>query len=237
MRRVSCPHGKKSPRSGGTRLSKTLRLREPVSGLTHLAGAVLSALGLVALLAVSHGQTLLRVGSLAVFGASLILLFAASAAYHLLPLSPSGTRALRRVDHIMIYILIAGTYTPLCLIPLRGPWGWSLFCAIWTLALAGIAMAIWWLHAPRWLSTTIYVIMGWLVVIAVVPLLHTVPPGGLVWLLIGGLFYTSGAVIYAIRRPNLVPGVFGFHEIWHLFVLAGALSHFWAVFRYLAMMP
>lgn len=218
-------------------MSKNLRLREPVSGLTHLAGALLSAAGLVALLAVSRGQGFWRAGALAVFGIALVLMFTASAAYHLLPLSPGGTRTLRRVDHIMIYILIAGTYTPLCLIPLWGLWGWSLLAGIWALAAAGIVMATRWLNAPRWLTTAIYVIMGWLVVIAVAPLLRTVPPGGLEWLLIGGLFYTVGAVIYATRRPNPVPGVFGFHEIWHLFVLAGGLSHFWAVFRYIALRP
>lgn len=218
-------------------MSKIPRLREPVSGLTHLAGALLSGAGLAALLAVSRGQNFWRVGALAVFGVALVLLFAASAAYHLLPLSPGGTRTLRRVDHIMIYILIAGTYTPLCVIPLWGPWGWSLLGGVWTLALAGIAMATVWLNAPRWLTTAIYVIMGWLVVIAVVPLLRTVPAGGLEWLLIGGLFYTGGAVIYATRRPDPAPGVFGFHEIWHLFVMAGGLSHFWAIFRYIAPMP
>lgn len=217
-------------------MNKTLRLREPVSGLTHLVGALLSGAGLVALLVVSHGQGFRRGAALAVFGIALVLLFGASAAYHLLPLSPTGTLALRRADHIMIYVLIAGTYTPLCLIPLWGPWGWSLLGAIWALAVAGIVMATLWLNAPRWLTTALYVIMGWLVAIAVVPLLSTVPIRGLEWLLAGGLFYTVGAVIYATRRPDPVPGVFGFHEIWHLFVLAGGLSHFWAVYRYIALM-
>ncbi|MDN5345298.1 MAG: hemolysin [Clostridia bacterium] len=218
-------------------MSKTIRLRESVSGLTHLAGALLSGAGLVALLAVSHGQGFWRESALAVFGIALVLLFGASAAYHLLPLSPAGTLALRRADHIMIYVLIAGTYTPLCLIPLWGLWGWSLLGAIWALALAGIIMATLWLNAPRWLSTALYVIMGWLVVIAVVPLLRTFSLGGLAWLLVGGLFYTVGAVIYATRRPDPAPGVFGFHEIWHFFVLAGGLSHFWAVFRFIALIP
>lgn len=142
--------------------------------------------GLVALLIVSHGQGFWRESALAVFGIALVLLFGASAAYHLLPLSPAGTLALRRADHIMIYVLIVGTYTPLCLIPLWGLWGWSLLGTIWALAVAGIVMAALWLNAPRWLATVLYVITGWLVAIAVVPLLLTVPPGGLKWLLVGG---------------------------------------------------
>jgi hemolysin III len=210
-----------------------LKLKDPVSGLTHLAGALLSVVALVLLvcLAVRIG-TAWHVVAFAIFGASLILLYTASSLYHLLPLSERGNRVLRRLDHIMIFLLIAGTYTPVCLIPLRGGWGWSLLVSVWTLALAGVVLKLFWLQAPRWLSTGIYLFMGWLIVVAFWPLIQTVPPGGVIWMAVGGLFYTVGAVIYGLKRPNLIPGVFGFHEIFHLFVIAGSFSHFWMMLRY-----
>ncbi|MDA8097057.1 MAG: hemolysin III family protein [Clostridia bacterium] len=210
-----------------------LKLKDPVSGLTHLAGALLSVVALVLLvcLAVRIG-TAWHVVAFAIFGASLILLYTASSLYHLLPLSERGNRVLRRLDHIMIFLLIAGTYTPVCLIPLRGGWGWSLLVSVWTLALAGVVLKLFWLQAPRWFSTGIYLFMGWLIVVAFWPLIQTVPPGGVIWMAVGGLFYTVGAVIYGLKRPNLIPGVFGFHEIFHLFVIAGSFSHFWMMLRY-----
>lgn len=209
-------------------------MREPVSGLTHLAGVILSAAGLVALVrAALRAGGVWQMVSFAVFGISMILLYSASSLYHLLPLSARGTLVLRRLDHMMIYVLIAGSYTPFCLIALRGVWGWSLFGGVWGLAAAGIVLKAVWMHAPRWLSTTFYLGMGWLVVVAVVPLVRSVPAGGLVWLAAGGLFYTVGAVFYATKWPRLAPGVFGFHEVWHLFVMAGSFSHFWAVYRFL----
>lgn len=213
------------------------QLREPVSGLTHGAGALLSVVGLVVLVVygVLHG-TVWHVVAYAVFGASLILLYTASALYHLLPVSERGIRALKRLDHMMIYVLIAGTYTPFCLIPLRGAWGWGLLAGIWGLAAGGIILKAVWLPAPRWLSTTFYVLMGWLVLVAAAPLARALPPGGLGWLVAGGVIYTLGAVIYGARWPNIRPG-FGFHEIWHLFVMAGSFSHYWAVLRYVTAMP
>jgi hemolysin III len=172
-----------------------------------------------------------------IFGASLILLYAASAFYHLLPLSEKGNRTLRRIDHMMIYVLIAGSYTPFCLVALRGPWGWGLLVPVWAAALGGMIMTFFWLSAPRWLYTFLYAAMGWGVVLATGPLLKALPSGGFTWLLIGGLFYTVGAVVYGTKWPRLKPGVFGFHELWHLFVMAGSLSHFWAVLRYVAALP
>lgn len=209
-----------------------MKLRDPASGLTHLAGVLLSVVGLILLLreALLHG-TVWHVVAFTVFGVSLILLYTASALYHLLPLSEQGTKILRYVDHSMIYVLIAGTYTPFCLLPLRGPWGWGLLGSILAITVIGIAIKIVWMQAPRWLYTGAYVLMGWLVVVAVVPLVRSVPAGGLVWLLAGGLIYSLGAVVYATKWPR--GRVFGFHEIWHLFVLAGSISHFWAVYQYL----
>lgn len=208
------------------------KLRDPVSGLTHFFGFLLSIAGLVLLIYFSAIEaTAWHVVTFSIFGASLILLYAASSLYHLLPLGEKGIRVLRKIDHMMIFVLIAGTYTPVCLIPLRGGWGWSLFGCIWGLAIAGIVMKIVWLHAPRWLYTSIYLLMGWLVAIAFLPLLHTLPAKGLAWLVAGGLFYSVGAVIYAVKKPNIAK-MFGFHEIFHLFVMAGSMSHFWLMFRY-----
>ncbi len=209
------------------------RLREPVSGLTHLAGAAaaLAALAVMVPTAAIHG-TAWHVVSVSIYGVSMVLLYLASSMYHLLPLSPEGVRKLRRLDHMAIFLLIAGTYTPFCLVPLRGPWGWAIFGVVWGLAAGGIVLKLLWLQAPRWVTAGIYLGMGWVVVIAIHPLLQAMPRGGLFWLVAGGLCYSGGAVIYATKRPNPWPGVFGFHEIWHLWVLAGSACHFWAVFAH-----
>jgi hemolysin III len=199
-----------------------------------MIGAILSIPGLIVLvyLAAFHATTW-HVVSFAIFGASLILLYTASALYHSLSLSKQLTKIFRRVDHIMIYILIAGTYTPICLVPLRGPWGWSIFGIILGVAVLGITMKIFWMDAPRWLYTLFYIGMGWLAIIAIPPLIRYIPAGGIIWLLIGGAFYTIGAVVYMLKRPNPIPERFGFHEIFHLFVLAGSISHFWLMYRYI----
>lgn len=210
------------------------KLRDPVSGLTHAAGLFLSIAGLVLLVTYAAlDEKPWHIVSFSIFGMSLILLYTASSLYHLLPVGERTIAILRRIDHIMIYVLIAGTYTPVCLVALRGPWGWSLFGTVWGLALGGIFLKLFWMSAPRWFSTVIYLGMGWLVVIALAPLIDVMPPGGVIWLSIGGMFYTVGAVIYAVKKPNIIPGVFGFHELWHLFVMAGSFSHFWVMLRYI----
>ncbi|MEW6032904.1 MAG: hemolysin III family protein [Bacillota bacterium] len=213
---------------GSTKLFS--RLKDPASALTHLLGTLLSAVGLGVLIsrAVSAG-TVWHLVSFPVFGAGLLLLYAASTLYHSLRLPERPATVLRRVDHIMIFVLIASTYTPFCLVPLRGPWGWSLFGTVWGLAAAGAGLKLLWLGAPRWLSVGFYLAMGWLVVVAAYPLANTVPPAGLAWLATGGLFYTIGAIGYATKWPSLWPGRFGFHDLWHLFVMGGSLCHFAAV--------
>lgn len=218
-----------------SRIARFLKiLRDPVSGLTHLAGFLLSIAGLVLLVTYAAiDATSWHVMAFSIFGASLILLYGASAMYHLLPVSERGVSILRRIDHIMIFILIAGTYTPVCLIPLRGGWGWSLFGIVWGFAIAGVFIKLFWMNAPRWLYTGIYLVMGWMVLVAIYPLIKVLPTGALAWLAAGGLFYTVGAVIYATKRPNLIPGVFGFHEIWHLFVMAGSFSHWWVMMNFI----
>ena len=210
-----------------------VRLKDPVSALTHWLGAALAIAGLVVLLvATAPDGTPWQLVSFGVFGASMIMLYTASAVYHSVPERGTGklNLVLRKLDHIMIYILIAGTYTPFCLIPLRGVWGWSLFAAIWTCAVGGFFLKLFWMKAPRWLSTVIYVIMGWLIIIATYPLLQSVSTAGMLWLLAGGLAYTFGAVLYATKWPKLWPGVFSFHEVWHLFVMAGTICHFFSIY-------
>lgn len=210
------------------------RFRDPISGLTHLLGAILSVGALVWLLWVAVGQgNVWQIVSFAVFGVSLILLYTSSAIYHVVQASTRVIQNLRRLDHTMIFVLIAGTYTPFCLGPLRGPWGFWLLGVIWGIGVLGILFSIFWIDAPRWLTTGLYLAMGWAIVVAAVPLVRSLPGGALIWLAIGGLMYSLGAVIYATKRPNPLPGVFGFHEIWHLFVLAGSFSHFVSVVRYL----
>ncbi|HHD64347.1 MAG TPA: hemolysin III family protein, partial [Desulfobulbaceae bacterium] len=147
------------------------KLKDPFSGLSHLFGTFLAIAGLSVLvtLAAQRG-TPWQVVSFAVYGASLVLLYTASSLYHLLPLSERGEEIFRTLDHTMIYMLIAGTYTPLCLVPLRGGWGWSIFGVVWGLAFAGIFLSLFWLAAPRWLSTAIYLLMGWVCIVAIYPI-------------------------------------------------------------------
>lgn len=209
-------------------------LKEPVNSLTHLVGAFLSVAGLVVLVVLSEGEPW-RVTSFAVYGATSILLYTASTLLHALEVSERTERWLRRFDHAAIFALIAGSYTPIALITLRAEYasvGWTIFAVVWSIALLGIVFKVVWIDAPRWLSTVLYVLMGWLAVVAFVPLIQSLPLGGMAWLVSGGLFYTVGAVVFAIRRPNLFPGVLGYHELWHLFVLAGGASHFVMMLRY-----
>ena len=211
-----------------------MRVKDPFSGFSHLAGAILSVAGLCLLVYyASMNGTVWHIVSFSIFGASLILLYTASSIYHLLSVSEKSTRVLRKIDHMMIYILIAGTYTPVCLIPLRGGWGWSLLISIWGIAMAGIILKVLWFNAPRWLYTLFYLLMGWLIVIAFVPLVRTMPIAAMLWLIAGGLLYTVGAIIYGTKWPKLKSKVFGFHEVFHVFVLYGSFCHFWMMFRYI----
>ena len=210
------------------------KLRDPISGLTHLLGAILSIVALILLVyySVKHA-TVWHIVAFSIFGASLILLYTASSLYHLLPLSEKGVTILRKIDHMMIFVLIAGTYTPICLVALRGPWGWSLLSIIWLIAIAGIILKGFWFNIPRWLSTLIYALMGWLAVTVLYPLIKTIPLGGFIWLVVGGLLYTIGAVIYGLKWPNITSKFLGFHEIFHIFVMMGSFSHFMLMFRYI----
>jgi hemolysin III len=211
-----------------------MKLKDPISGLTHLVSAAAAVVGLVFLL-VDSPPVPLRKLVLVVYGVSLVLLFLASAIYHLVVTTPEKELLLRRMDHSAIFLLIAGTYTPICVVTLPQPMGTALLIAVWAFALVGILSKVFFFHqVPNWVSTALYIIMGWLAVIGIVPLLRSLPLPGLLWLLAGGLFYTVGAAVYSIKKLQIVPGVFGNHEIWHLFVSAGAASHFVLILKYVA---
>ena len=201
-----------------------MRIREPVNGASHLLGFLLAGAGTFLLL--KNARSPWQLAGFSVYGASLLLLYGASSLYHLLPVSERPLRALRTLDHIAIYFLIAGTYTPIALVTLHGQLGWTLLVIVWLIAVAGIPFKLFFLDAPVWISTGTYLGMGYLALVAVQPLARAVPPSGLLWLLIGGVAYTVGAVIYSRQRPNPVPGLLGHHEIWHLLVLIGSACHF-----------
>ncbi|MCI9061858.1 MULTISPECIES: PAQR family membrane homeostasis protein TrhA [Romboutsia] len=209
-------------------------LREPVNGFTHLAGAILSFAGLLALVIKTalQGHSTVALTAVIIFGISMILLYAASATYHLVVSSDKVISFLRRLDHSMIFLLIAGSYTPFCLIALEGTTGWVLFSIIITIAIVGISFKLIWFNCPRWLSTSIYVIMGWIAVFLMGPLKESLSSQGLSLLIIGGVFYTIGAIIYATKPKFLKSKYLGFHEIFHIFIMFGTLTHFLCVFKY-----
>ncbi len=206
--------------------SEYWRRQEIANSLTHGLGIALSVAGLAVLVVLaSLHATVWHVVSFSIYGASLILLYTSSTLYHSVR-SPRLKRIFRVLDHSSIYLLIAGSYTPFVLVNLRGGWGWSLFGVIWTLSLVGIFVKAF--HTGRFkaVSTAVYLLMGWLVVVAIKPLMHAMPAGGIAWLLAGGLAYTGGAAIYMWKR---IPY---HHAIWHLFVLAGSICQYFAVLFY-----
>ena len=217
-------------------MQKKWNVRNPGSAWTHFIGFLAIIPCFIALLLRAQAEAgMFEVVAFTIFGVSLLLLYGASTIYHTLCLPPEQVQLLRRIDHMMIFVLIAGTYTPICLISLRGVWGWTLLALIWGIALLGILLKIFWLHAPRWLSTLIYVVMGWLAVVAFVPLERAVSWQGIGVLLAGGIAYTIGAVIYATKKPNLPNWkYFGFHEIFHVFVMVGSAFHIAFMFAFVA---
>lgn len=209
------------------------KLREPVNGLTHFFAALVAAAGLILLILLGW-KDLVKEVSLSVYGGSLIFLFAASATYHLVKANPNIIAVLRKLDHSAIFLLIAGTYTPFCAVMFHGFWKWGLLAIIWSLAAIGIVVKMFIMNAPRWLSAGIYIVMGWLCLSAIGEMLRVLPAGALFWLVTGGIIYTLGAVVYITKKLDFFPGKFGFHEVWHIFVILGALAHFIAIAAYVA---
>lgn len=196
-------------------------------------GAVCSIVGVILLLSSSiSAHKPWSILSFAVYGAALINLFAASALHHGVSGSARTEHLFRQWDYYAIFIMIAGTFTPICLILLRNTLGLSVLGLIWFLAVSGIVLKTRFHRLPKWIWVALYIVMGWLALLIIVPL-YRIIPGGLAVLMIGGFFFTIGALFYYLERPNPFPGRFGFHEIWHLFVLAGAASHFCTIYFYL----
>ncbi|GLB60640.1 PAQR family membrane homeostasis protein TrhA [Cytobacillus sp. NCCP-133] len=209
-------------------------IREPINGLTHLAGAILSFVGLLAMVIKASLTTSspLAIASVAIFGISLILLYSASATYHMVIAKHKVIAFLRKLDHSMIFVLIAGSYTPFCLITLNGVTGWVLFSIVTAVAVAGVLFKMVWFNCPRWLSTMLYIAMGWIIVFAFSPLSEILSTAGVSILLLGGILYTIGGVIYAVKPKILEFKLLGFHEIFHIFIMMGSMAHFLCVFMY-----
>ncbi|MCR3759958.1 PAQR family membrane homeostasis protein TrhA [Clostridium felsineum] len=209
------------------------KLKDPVSGITHLLGAILSIVALLFML--RHSLIISNTVSIfasIIFGISLISLYSASAVYHLVNVSKKVNMFLRKVDHMMIFVLIAGTYTPICLITLRGKLGNTILYLIWGVAILGIVLKLVWFNAPRWLYTLFYIAMGWIVVFAFAPISKIMAVPGIVFMVLGGIVYSMGGIIYGLKWPVRNAKYFGFHEIFHLFVMAGSLFHFIMIYNY-----
>ncbi|MDF2877629.1 MAG: hemolysin family protein [Clostridia bacterium] len=209
-------------------------IREPINALTHLIGAVLSLAGTLFLLVPRNNSTPFNpasIISILVFGISLVLLYTTSGIYHLVNTTDAKLLRLKKLDHSMIFILIAGSYTPFCLLSLTGVWKWSIICIVWGLALVGIILKMFWINMPRWLSTFFYIGMGWIALFALQPLYKSLSLGGFSFLVLGGIMYTVGGIIYGLKKPNISSN-FGFHELFHIFVMLGSACHYWAVFKY-----
>ena len=207
----------------------------PWSAITHGVGAVLAVLGTVLLLVRSAllGADAWHIVSFAIYGATMICLYTASTLYHCVNTSVTGRMALRKYDHCSIALLIAGSYTPICLTVLRtqGAWGWTIFGVIWAMALCSCALSLFWINSPRWLTAGVYLVMGWLAIVALYPLIRAFPPAGMAWRLAGGLLYTVGGVLYAVKWPGRENPRFGCHEIFHIFILLGSICHFFMMYQ------
>lgn len=209
-------------------------IREPMNGLTHLTGAILSFIGLLAMVikAASLQESALHISAIIIFGVSMILLYSASATYHMIIAKERMIAFFRRIDHSMIFVLIAGSYAPFCLISLDGVLGWLLFAIISLCAVLGVVFKLVWFSCPRWLSTGLYIAMGWIIIFAAKPLADILSTTGLFLLVLGGIFYTVGGIIYGLKPKWLRFKYIGFHEIFHIFIMLGSLAHFLCVYLY-----
>ncbi len=208
-------------------------IKEPGSAITHFIGMLMAIFAAVPLLIkAAHEPGKIYIISLTIYAASLILLYAASTTYHTFDISPKINTILKKIDHMMISVLIAGSYTPVCLIVLKGRTGIILLSLVWAIAIAGILIKAFWVYCPKWVSSVLYIGMGWTCVLAFTQILNNMSPAAFGWLLAGGIIYTVGGVIYALKLPlfNNRHKNFGSHEIFHLFVMAGSACHFIAMY-------
>lgn len=211
-------------------------IKEPGSAITHFIGMLMAIFAAVPLLIkAAHEPGRIYIISLAIYAASLILLYAASTTYHTFDISAKVNTVLKKIDHMMISVLIAGSYTPVCLIVLKGKTGIILLSVVWAIALAGILIKAFWVYCPKWVSSVLYIGMGWTCVLAFTQILNNMSPAAFGWLLAGGIIYTVGGVIYALKLPlfNNKHKNFGSHEIFHLFVMGGSACHFVVMYAFL----
>ena len=214
-----------------------ITIREPGSAITHFIGMMMAVFAMVPLLVKagisSGGKNFI---AMFIFMLSMILLYGASAMYHSVNLSGKYLRIFRKIDHMMIFVLIAGSYTPVCLIVLGGAQGYTLLTVVWSIAIVGMLVKAFWITCPKWFSSLIYIAMGWVCVFVFGELLSTLPFAAFMWLLAGGIIYTIGGIIYALKLPlfNSIHKYFGSHEIFHLFCMAGSACHFVFMYCYVA---
>ena len=212
-----------------------ITIREPGSAITHYIGMLMAMVAAVPLLIkASLSQNMLYIIAMIIFIGSMVLLYGASALYHAVNLKGKALKVFKKIDHMMIFVLIAGSYTPVCLLVLEPSVGYPLLIIVWATAIIGMLIKLFWVTCPQWFSSVIYIAMGWECVLVFGPLVDSLEPGAFWWLLIGGLFYTVGGVIYALKMPFLdhIHKYFGLHEIFHLFIMAGSICHFVFMFMY-----
>ena len=212
-----------------------ITIREPGSAITHYIGMMMALLAAVPLvIKASLSQNMLCIIAMVIFIGSMVLLYGASATYHAVNLTGKALKVFKKIDHMMIFVLIAGSYTPVCLLVLEPDIGLPLLGLVWGTAVVGMLIKLFWVTCPKWFSSIIYIAMGWECVLVFGPLVETLETGAFWWLLIGGLFYTIGGVIYALKIPflNNLHKYFGLHEIFHLFIMAGSVCHFVFMFQY-----
>ena len=212
-----------------------LHIKDPGSAITHFIGMIAAMFAATPLLIkAAREPDSIHLTALSIFIVSMILLYAASTIYHTLDISPEINKRLRKLDHMMIFILIAGTYTPVCMVVLGDRTGWGLLALVWSIALFGILIKACWITCPKWFSSLLYIAMGWVCLAVFGTLWNTLPHSAFLWLLAGGIVYTAGGVIYALKLPifNARHKYFGSHEIFHLFVMAGSVCHFIFMYQY-----
>ena len=217
-------------------MEKKHHIKEPGSAITHFIGMLMAIFAAVPLLIKAANEPgRIYIISLTIYAASLILLYAASTTYHTFDISEKVNTVLKKIDHMMISILIAGSYTPVCLIVLKGRTGIILLSIVWGIALVGILIKAFWVYCPKWVSSVLYIGMGWTCVLAFTQILNNMSPAAFGWLLAGGIIYTVGGVIYALKLPlfNSRHKNFGSHEIFHLFVMGGSACHFVVMYAFL----
>ncbi len=222
--------------TGGSFMNRHSRhLKDPGSAITHFIGMLMAIFAAVPLLIkAAREPDHIYLISLSIYALSLILLYAASTTYHTFDLSERANTILKKIDHMMIFVLIAGSYTPICLITLKGRTGTILLALVWGIAIVGIILKAFWVFCPKWVSSVLYIGMGWTCVLAFTQILNALSPAAFGWLLAGGIIYTIGGVIYALKLPifNNRHKNFGSHEIFHLFVMGGSMCHFIVMYAF-----